>query len=63
MKEIEVLIRFPNLTDKQRDHIYRAVTELSKAGVTFDTGVGCAGNDWQFDWSLKGAQVFFKRDK
>lgn len=61
MQEAEVLIRFPDLTDEQRHHLYKAASELNKAGVQFDTGVGCAGNDWEFDWSLKGAKVFFKK--
>ena len=61
MKEAEVLIRFPNLTDEQRGHLYKASNELDLAGVTFDTGVGCEGNDWEFDWSLKGANVYFKK--
>lgn len=60
-KEVEVLIRFPNLTDEQRKHLYKAATELETAGVTFDTGVGCEGNDWEFDWSLTGAKVYLKR--
>lgn len=63
MKEAEVLIRFPNLDEEQKDHLYKAATELSKAGVHFDTGGGCEGNDWEFDWSLKGANVIFKRFK
>lgn len=61
LKEAEVLIRFPNLDQEQRKHLYKAVGELSKAGIHFDTGVGCEGNDWEFDWSLRGATVLFKR--
>ncbi len=61
MKQCEVLIRFPDLTNEQRGHLYKAATELSRAGVYFDTGVGCRGNDWEFDWSLKGANVLFKK--
>ena len=63
MQEAEVLIRFPSLSENQRKHLYKASYELEKAGITFDTGVGCDGNDWEFDWSLKGASVFFKRFK
>ncbi|KKK95940.1 hypothetical protein LCGC14_2667790 [marine sediment metagenome] len=61
MQEAEVTIRFPNLSSKQREHLYKAATQLSKAGLTFDTGVGGEGNDWEFDWSLKGAQVLFHK--
>ena len=61
MQQAEVTIRFPGLSDEQRKHLYKASNELSKAGITFDTGVGCEGNDWEFDWSLKGAQVLFHK--
>lgn len=57
-RECEVLIRFPDLTEKQRGHLYKAAIQLSKAGIQFDT---CEGNDWEFDWSLKGAKVYFVR--
>ena len=60
MKKVDVLIRFPNLTDAKRKHLYKAAKELNKAGITFDTGANCEGNDWKFDWSLKGAEVFLK---
>ena len=63
LRECEVLIRFPNLTDEQRKHLYKAANQLSEAGIHFDTGVGCEGNDWEFDWSLTGATVLFKRFK
>lgn len=23
-------------------------------GISFDTGMGCAGRDWEWDWSLNG---------
>ena len=61
MERAEVLIRFPNLTDDQRKHLHSAERELIKAGVSFDTGFGCDGRDWEFDWSLKGAEVYLKR--
>ncbi len=61
MKQAEVTIRFPNLSDGQREHLYKASGELDKAGITFDTGVGCEGNDWEFDWSLRGAEVLFHK--
>lgn len=61
MEQAEVTIRFPNLSQEQRNHLYKASGELEKAGITFDTGVGCEGNDWEFDWSLKGAVVLFHK--
>ena len=65
LKECEVGINFVVPRDKLQ-HIYNAAEELSKAGVTFDTGGTCSdpvSYDWKFDWSLKGATVKFKKFK
>lgn len=62
-KAAEVSIKIPIADKEQRDHLFKAVSELSKAGVTFDTGCGCGHMDWEFDWSLKGAEVRFVRFK
>lgn len=61
MREAEVSIRFSPRSRRQVKHLYGAAGELSKAGVFFDTGVGAKGNDWEFDWSLRGAKVFLRR--
>ena len=61
LKQCEVLIRIPITSDEQLKHIFKAGEELTKAGVTFDTGCGCGNRDWEFDWSLKGAEVLFKK--
>jgi len=52
-------IEFYNLTPTQMTHLHKAEVELSKAGVSFDTGYDfCESRrDWEFDWSLKGAIV------
>jgi len=63
LKECEVLIRFHNLSEEQRKHLFKAEDELLKAGIYFDTVAGCARRDWEFDWSLTGAQVLFKKFK
>ena len=63
MQEAEVLIRFPDMTEEKRQHVYKAATELGKAGISFDSGRTDGYNDWEFDRSLKGASVFFKRFK
>ncbi len=63
MAKTEVTIRFPGLSDDQKKPLYKASNELEKAGVTFDTGVSCEGNDWEFDWSLKGAEVILRENK
>lgn len=33
-----VRIEFPNLSDEQVEHLFKAEKELRKAGVSFDTG-------------------------
>ena len=59
----EVAIEFPNLTEEQHKHLYKAVTQLRKAGVSFDTGYDFCEKKrvWEFDWSLKGANVVLKK--
>ena len=52
-------IEFYNLTPKQMMHLNRAEVELSRAGISFDTGYDFKEDrrDWEFDWSLKGANL------
>jgi len=63
--KVEVNIKF-RVDDEKMAHIRDATESLRKAGVSFDTG-GCRGEDgkihydWEFDWSLKGGEVFFRR--
>lgn len=59
----EVRIEFPNLTDEQDKHLYKAQRQLLKAGVSFDTGYDVCEKKrvWEFDWSLKGANVVLKK--
>lgn len=33
---------------------FAAEDEIRKLGISFDTGAGCGGRDWEWDWSLKG---------
>ena len=60
-----VRIFFTGLTKEQMEHLHKAEKELSKAGITFDTGYdfGEKRRDWEFDWSLKGARVKVKEKK
>ena len=59
----EVRIQLKDLTNEQKEHLFKAEEELSKAGVSFDTGYsfGDKTRDWEFDWSLKGAEVILKK--
>ncbi len=55
-------LRIPITSRGQLQHLFQAQTELSKAGVTFDTGSNIQSGetstrDWELDWSLKGATV------
>ena len=61
-EEVEARIEFHNLNKKQMEHLFKAEKELSKAGVSFDTGYDMreAIRDWELDWSLEGAKVFLK---
>ena len=56
---MEVRIQFKNKTKKQLKHLFNVERELGKAGVSFDTGynVNEKIRDWEFDYSLKGAEV------
>lgn len=65
LKECEVKIRLEIPKSKMKD-LYAAIDALSKIGVICDTGGTCTDPvlyDLEFDWSLKGAKVFFKRFK
>jgi len=66
-REVEVLVQIPTaeMSEDQLKHLHEAEVQLSMAGVSFDTGMdlGSRIRDWEFDWSLKGAKVYFKRLK
>lgn len=59
-----VLIQFSDMSDEQREYLYKAEEYLLKAGVHFDTGgyLCCNGaRDWEFDHSLsKNVTVWLK---
>ena len=64
-EKIEAQIKFPEIDKEQLKHLSDAKKALGKAGVTFDTGydLGTHTRDWEFDWSLKGAEVILKKFK
>ena len=63
-KECEVTIQIP-YTKKTLQELFEAEEHLHKAGVSFDTGAWIEEHirEWQFDFSLKGAKVLFKKMK
>ena len=64
MQECEVRIEIP-MKGKDMNKLFEAEKLLRALGVNFDTGFAIPEQrrDWQFDWSLKGAKVIFKRMK
>lgn len=41
---------------------YEAEKKFREMGISFDTGMGCGGRDWEWDYSLSGPiSVRFKR--
>ena len=64
-KKAEVKIEFNDLSSEQLVHLFNAEDELGKAGLTFDRGHDSLWKKrvWEFDWSLKGADVAFVRFK
>jgi len=68
-KECEVRMVFPPMDKKQIKHLHNAEIELSKIGVSFDTGHNIEDDgkigesDWELDWSLEGAKIYFIKTK
>ncbi|KKM87890.1 hypothetical protein LCGC14_1264340 [marine sediment metagenome] len=64
LEEAEVLITF-DLEALGKDglrKLFEVERLLSELGVHFDTGSGCGGRDWEFDWSLQGpVKVLFRK--
>ena len=65
-QEVEVGITFTHLplgtSGVHFESLWQAENALHEVGLSFDTGAGCNGRDWEWDWSLKGpVQVRFYR--
>lgn len=42
--------------------LYEAKRHLNEIGISFDSGIGMEGRDWEWDWSLRGPiSVRFRR--
>jgi hypothetical protein len=52
-KKQYVRVTFP-LTKSNLDRLFKIEELFAEMGITFDTGGGCGGRDWEWDWSLKG---------
>lgn len=52
-------LKIPILSDEQLKHVQKAMSELLKAGVSFDTGYDLVSHvrDWELDWSLENAEM------
>jgi len=49
-------ICFRPKTQEQADDVFQAQCSLGWLGITFDSGGGCGGRDWQTDWSFSYKQ-------
>lgn len=60
-----VFVHIPMWDKSEEDiqKIHKAVELLAEAGVTFDTGHGFGGMDWEWDYSLVGATVRLKKEQ
>lgn len=56
VNDVEVRIEWDlrNLTQEQKEKLFKVEEILSEIGVSFDTGAGGGVRDWEWDWSLKG---------
>jgi|WetSurSiteA1Bulk_404760.scaffolds.fasta_scaffold00030_13 hypothetical protein len=66
MKEAHVWIQFDmtKLGQDKLHKLFQAEKLLNEIGISFDTGGGFGGRDWEWDWSLKGpVKVYFKELK
>jgi hypothetical protein len=60
--EVDVCITFPEDPLREGDEIgglfsgglFEIEKRLRNMGIGFDTGQGCGGRDWEWDWSLQG---------
>lgn len=54
-----VTLKIPILSEEQLKHLQKARSELTKAGITFDSGYDLRENilDWELDWSLENAEL------
>jgi len=52
-------LKLPILSEEQLKYIQKARNELTKAGVTFDSGYDLRKDifDWELDWSLENAKL------
>ena len=59
---MDATLKIPILTDTRLKHLKKAQSELTKAGVTFDSGYDLEEDiiDWELDWSLKNAKVIIR---
>lgn len=61
---INATIKIPILSEEQLKHLQKARSELTNAGVTFDSGYDLKENifDWELDWSLEGGKLTEEKD-
>lgn len=57
--EINATLKIPMQSEEQVKHLQKARNNLTKAGITFDSGYDLVNGifEWKLDWSLKGAKI------
>lgn len=55
-------LKIPILSETQLKHLQKARSDLTKAGVTFDSGYELKEDiiEWELDWSLKNAKIIIR---
>ena len=61
---MEATLKISMISEEQLKHLQKARSELTKAGVIFDSGYDLRENifDWELDWSLEGAELTDKKE-
>ena len=56
MKQPHINVQFnlDELGQEGLNKLFEIERKLRELGVNFDTGGGCGGRDWEWDWSLEG---------
>ena len=54
--ELDVRVTFKGIggLGEDKKEVFNAGQLFSGMGIRFDTGSGCHGRDWEWDWSLRG---------
>jgi hypothetical protein len=60
---VNISFDMEKLGKKGLDTLFEIEKKFHEIGISFDTGGGCGGRDWEWDWSLKGPVKVTALDK